>query len=116
MNKTTAQTIVLEVNPNATPAVVENLLEASKGVNPDTSLVVYRPYYVAARTLYLNPPNANLKKADSVEWFDWTNRINGFLSTQASLDCGLEIPCGHSVGEFSLDDVIPLVAFSTFGV
>lgn len=114
MNKATALAIVLEINPNSTPLLVEDLLEKSKGLDID-SKVVYRPYYVAARTLYLNPPNANLKKAESVEWFDWKNRIDGLVATQASMDCGLTIPCGHSIAEFNIDELIPLVAFSTNG-
>lgn len=114
MNKATALTIVSEINPSSTPTVVENLLEASKATDVD-GRVVYRPYYVAARTMYLNPPNANLKKADSVEWFDWKNRIEGYIATQASLDCDLEIPCGHSTAEFTQDSITPLTAFSSYG-
>lgn len=94
MDKTTATAIVISINPDASAIIIDNLLESSYGL--DSNLVpAYRPYYVGARTLSLNPPNSNLKKAETLEWFEWENRVKELMATQASLDQVLtDIPPG----------------------
>lgn len=93
MNKATAISIVKSINPSADDVIINDLLEDSKGTK--AGIAAYRPYIVAARTMSLNPPNSDLKKADDVEWFDWQRRIKEMLETQAMLDMGIEeIPIG----------------------
>jgi cellulase/cellobiase CelA1 len=94
MLKPDAFLIVQSVNPDANPTVINDLLEASKA-KTQSGTVTYRPYIVAAHTLSLNPPNSNLKKADTLEWFDWQSRVNQALALQAQIDASLiDIPSG----------------------
>ena len=110
MNKATATAIVKASNPDAQDVIIDDLLESSKGLDSD-SRPAYRPYIVAARTLALNPPNANLQKADDLTWFDWKARIDYLLATQASLDCQItDIPCGQLTTEFYIDLSFPVSA------
>ena len=109
MNKLTATTIVKSVNPSADDTIINDLLEDSKGTK--AGVAAYRPYIVAARTLALNPPNADLKKADTAEWFDWQRRIKDLLETQSLSDGTIEnIPVTWVV---NTGDVIPLAAFTS---
>lgn len=107
MKKETATQIVKSVNPDASEVIIGDLLDKSKGSD-------YRPYWVAAKTLYLNPPNANLQKADDVTWFHWKDRISGLIETQASLDQLLEgIPEGtEAVNPL---EFLPVSAISSAG-
>lgn len=94
MNKVTAVEIVASINPDANATLVNELLEESKA-KTRAGAVAYRPYIVGARTLALNPPNQNLKKADTLEWFDWTIRVDNAMSLQSMLDTALvDIPDG----------------------
>lgn len=96
MNKTTALEIVLSINGDANTALVNELLEESKA-KTQSGVTAYRPYIVGARSLSLNPPNQNLKKADTLEWFDWTLRYDHAVSLQAMADTALvDIPPGWS--------------------
>lgn len=87
MDKATALLIVKEINPSVTDTVLDSLIESSKGVA--ALLTAYRPYVVAAYSLYTNPPNSNLKKGDVAEWFDWRPRAYALLSLQEALDGGI---------------------------
>lgn len=112
MNKVTATTIVKSVNPSADDTIINDLLEDSKGTK--AGVAAYRPYIVAARTLSLNPPNADLKKADTAEWFDWQRRIKDLLETQALSDGTIEgIPVSWMV---NTGDTIPLAAISSSAI
>lgn len=94
MLKPDAILIVQSVNPDANSTIINDLLESSKA-KTSTGAVAYRPYIVAAHTLNLNPPNSNLKKADTLEWFDWQSRVNQALALQAQMDASLiDIPNG----------------------
>lgn len=90
MDKPTAVSIVLEINPDSQPLTVDALLEASQGVK--NSLPHYRPFIVAAFTLSANPPNSNMAEGgnNAIKFFNWKERITGLLSQQAALDSGIE--------------------------
>jgi hypothetical protein len=87
VDKLAATTIVKEINPDITDAVLSDLLESSKGIL--ALQAAYRPYVVAAYSLFTNPPNGNLKRGDVAEWFDWRPRAYALLSLQESLDSGI---------------------------
>jgi hypothetical protein len=109
MNKTSAIQIVQSVNPSANELIINDLLEDSKGIK--SGVPAYRPYIVAAKTLSLNPPNADLKKAEDVEWFDWQRRIKELISTQLMADVTIdEIPIGWLADN---GEIIPLAAISS---
>ncbi len=106
MNKTTAIEIVKSINPDINDTLMSEMLESSKGVK--AGLPAYRPYIVGARSLAMNPPQGDLKKGDTAEWFDWERRIKSILESQL-MDDGLieEIPIGWIVDTLT---VIPLSA------
>lgn len=107
MKKETATEIVKGINPDALEVIINDLLEKSRASD-------YRPYWVAAKTLFLNPPNANLKEADDVTWFHWKDRIEGLIETQASLDQGLtDIPGGTEA--INPLESLPVSAISSVG-
>jgi len=94
MNQTQAIGIVRSINPDADEFLITQLLEESRA-KTSSGAIAYRPYIVGARTLYLNPPNSNLKKADTLEWFDWTSRADYAMSMQSQLDSAFTgIPLG----------------------
>lgn len=102
MNKLTAVEIVQSINPDANATLVNEMLEESKA-RTASGAVAYRPYIVGARTLSLNPPNANLKKAGELEWFDWTLRVDHATNLQAMADTALtDIPEGWLAQSFTL--------------
>lgn len=109
MNKASAVEIVKSINSSASDVIINDLLEDSKGTK--NNIAAYRPYIVGAKTLSLNPPNSDLKKASDVEWFDWQRRIRELMATQLMADSTIEnIPESWLADDGS---IVPLAAMIT---
>lgn len=111
MNKTTATAIVKSINPDASDVLVSEMLDSSKGkIN---GVDAFRPYIVGARSLALNPPNSNLKKAETLEWFDWKGRVDLALAQQMTEDATItDIPEGWLTLSLELLPMTALVSNS----
>lgn len=75
---------------------IDSLLDISIGKTSD-DIVVYRPFYVAAKELEQRFTN-NLKEADGVVFLQYEKQIASLLALQVSLDLadGLIIPDSFS--------------------
>lgn len=104
MKKPDALIIVNSIFPSADTQLVNLFLEQSKGTK--NGQFAYRPYAVAARLLSATPPNENIKRVETLEFFDSRqDRINELIEMQAMEDSQIEnIPYGW----LAIDKITPL--------
>lgn len=109
MNKNTATAIVKSINPSIDDTLMSEMLESSKGIK--SGQPAYRPYIVGARSLAMNPPQGDLKKGDTAEWFDWERRINQIMESQFADDQTItDIPSGWLTTTININPLSAMIS------